>query len=41
MKVETGLGGFADCDAVSAYARDAMAWAVKNGLMNGMEHNTL
>ena len=29
------LSGFADADSVAGYARDAISWAVDNGIMNG------
>ena len=38
---EDHLGSFADADAVSSYAVDAMNWAVANGLINGMGGGTL
>ena len=33
--------GFSDSGAISAYAREAMAWAVDAGLITGMGGNTL
>ena len=35
------LREFADGDSVSAYAVDAIRWAVHEGLISGMENNTL
>ena len=32
------LAAYPDAGSVSAYARDAMAWAVGNGLINGIPH---
>lgn len=36
-----GLEAFADGDTVSAYARDAMAWACETGILQGMTPTTL
>ena len=35
------LGSFADAGSVSAYARDAMAWANGTGLITGESASTL
>ena len=35
------LTGFHDAASVSGYAVDAMAWAVNNGIINGVGNNTL
>ena len=35
-KVEGDLSAFGDAAAVSAYAKDAMIWAVKEGIINGV-----
>jgi len=35
------LSGFTDRDSVSAWAVDAMSWAVGNGIINGMGDDTL
>ena len=35
------LNGFADASRVSGWARDAMAWAVDNGLLKGRGNNNL
>ena len=40
-KVEGNLNQYSDASNVSDYAQDAMAWAVENGLVNGMGNNTL
>ncbi len=34
------LASFPDADKVSAYAKDAMAWAVENGLVNGIKNGS-
>lgn len=33
------LAAYPDAGSVSAYARDAMAWAVGNGLIKGLPHD--
>jgi hypothetical protein len=33
------LAGFADASSVSAYAKDAMTWAVANGIVTGSNGN--
>ena len=33
------LADYPDAGSVSAYARDAMAWAVGNGLIKGLPHD--
>ncbi|MEQ2457540.1 S-layer homology domain-containing protein, partial [Flavonifractor hominis] len=38
---EGSLTGFADASSVSAWAQDAMEWAVENGLISGMGDGTL
>ena len=38
-KVEGKLAGFPDAGKVSDYAADAMAWAVEQGLINGISEN--
>ncbi len=38
---EAALTGFADADAVSAWARGALAWAVEAGLITGRDAETL
>ena len=35
------LGGFADSAQVSGYARDAMCWAIENGIINGYGNGQL
>ena len=35
------LGGFADSAGVSAYAKDAMSWAVAEGIINGSDGKLL
>ena len=35
------LSAFADSGDVSAFARNAMIWAVENGLIQGVDANTL
>lgn len=35
------LSAYADADSVSAYASDAMAWCVENGILNGTDGNRL
>ena len=40
-ETEGGLDGFSDADRVQRYARDAMAWAVENGVVSGYEDGTL
>lgn len=34
-----GIEKFADADKVSAYAKEAMSWAIENGILCGMEQN--
>ena len=34
---EGNLGGFADADKVSAYAYEALCWAVEEGIINGIQ----
>lgn len=36
-KAEGGLGSFADAAQVASYAAEAMAWAVEEGVINGMD----
>lgn len=36
-----GLNGFADSGTVSAYAQEAMCWAVENGIITGLDNGTL
>lgn len=38
---EDALADFTDAATVSDWAKDAMNWAVSNGLINGLEDNTL
>ena len=38
-KVEDKLAGFPDAEKVSDYAADAMAWAVEQGLINGISES--
>ena len=38
-KVEGKLAGFPDAGKVSEYAADAMAWAVEQGLINGISES--
>lgn len=38
---EGALDGYADAASVSAYAKDAFAWAVANGIVNGTSETTL
>ena len=38
-KVEGKLAGFPDAEKVSVYAADAMAWAVEQGLINGISES--
>lgn len=38
---ENVLSGFADADAVSDYARAALAWAVKNGILYGRDDHRI
>ena len=38
---EENLAGYADADSVSAYAVQAMNWAVGQGLVNGVGGNSL
>ena len=38
-KVEGKLAGFPDAEQVSDYAADAMAWAVEQGLINGISES--
>lgn len=35
------LSAYADADSVSAYASDAMAWCVENGVLNGTDGSRL
>ena len=35
------LSAFTDGNAVSAYARDSMVWAVEAGLIQGVENNAI
>ena len=35
------LSAFADADLVSAYAKDAVIWAVETGLLQGMGNDTI
>ena len=35
------LGDYADAEQVSAYAREAMAWAIGNGIVEGVDAATL
>jgi hypothetical protein len=37
--VTGSLAGFADADSVSAYAKDAMTWAVASGIVSGSNGN--
>jgi hypothetical protein len=39
--VSGDLSGYTDAASVSDYARNAMNWAVSNGIISGMDHNTL
>jgi hypothetical protein len=34
--VSGSLSDYSDADSVSSYAADAMAWAVENGILNGI-----
>ena len=36
----TDLSAFADSASISSYARDAVAWAVENGIIKGVNANT-
>ena len=38
---ENVLSGFADADAVSDYARAALAWAVENGIVYGRDDHRI
>lgn len=40
-KAETGLEDYADADKISAWAKEAMAWAVESGLIQGMGNGIL
>jgi hypothetical protein len=35
------LAGYTDAGKVSGYAKDAMNWAIANGIINGMTETTL
>ena len=37
--VEADLSAYPDADSVSEYAREAMAWAIANGIINGVKNN--
>jgi hypothetical protein len=39
--VTQSLSGYSDAGAISSYAKNAMAWAVKTGILTGYEDNTL
>ena len=39
--MEADLTSFPDADAISDYAKDAMAWCVANGIINGYEDGTV
>jgi GH25 family lysozyme M1 (1,4-beta-N-acetylmuramidase) len=39
--VTQSLGAYSDASAISSYAQNAMAWAVKTGILTGYENNTL
>lgn len=41
VEAEGDLSGYTDADRVSAYAKEAMAWAVESGLLDGTGKNTL
>ena len=41
LPVEGSLEDYTDAGSVSAYAEEAMAWAVKNGIIQGMTETTL
>ena len=38
---EGDLSAFSDGDTVGSYAKDAVGWAVSNGLIGGMEDGTI
>lgn len=40
-EVSGSIGHFSDAESVNSWARDAMIWAVQNGLIVGMGDNTL
>ena len=40
-RVKADLSDYTDADSISAYAEDAMAWAVGAGLINGVTDTTL
>ena len=39
--MRSSLEDYADAGSVSAYAEEAMAWAVENGIIQGMTETTL
>jgi len=39
--ITTMLDSFADADAISPYAEDALSWAASHGIINGMDDNLL
>jgi len=41
VSVDGDLNAYADAEDVSDYAKDAMAWAVSNGFIQGMNETTL
>ena len=41
VSVDGDLNAYADAEDVSDYAKDAMAWAVSNGFIQGMNDTTL
>ena len=40
-QTEGNLSAFSDASSVGGYAKDALAWAVEKGVMNGVGNNTL
>lgn len=39
--VEGTVGDYSDADSISSWASDAMTWAVQEGLIAGMDNDTL
>lgn len=39
--VEGTVGDYSDADSISSWAKDAMTWAVQEGLIAGIDNNTL
>ena len=40
-EVSGSVNGYTDAGAISDYAANAMAWAVEEGILNGMNDGTL